>query len=674
MTAQQQRGRRAWPVFCISIACALAVIPTVTAGAQAAGAQAAGHVDLPAEMPGDRLLLSHRSPTSDQEVHTVDQQGGERMVLTEGHADFGAVWSPDGRHVAFHRVEAAGDGLWVVGAEGGPARRLADGGHRPAWSPDSTRIIHSPSTETELMPLAITDLTGTTTHVPGSTGGINPAWSPDGNQIAYTDPGRDLALVISHIDGSDRTVTPGPATDPAWSPATDRVAYINRRDQRSELRLIDGAASEEFKLTDRFAHIQQLAYSPTGTHVAFAAAEEDDDQLDVWTIRIADGHLQQLTNDPAGALSPTWSASAELIAFTRVTDLSAADSPRDVFVVPSAGGPVRQVTSTGDDHAVAFAPGLTLRLAERDRIGTAIALSRTFDQAATVVLARAEDYPDALAAAPLAAAVGGPILLTGGDALDPSLAPELRRLGTTAVYLAGGSAALAEQVEQDLADIGITDVERLHGTERFATAARILDELDVLGAAFQRIFVVEGENSDPARGWPDALSASGVAARTLEPVLLVTRDRVPAETASALHVHSDARVTVVGGTASVGEAVEQQIADVVAGVDRLAGANRYETSVLAADLAVAHGASAAHPWLVTGRDWPDALVAAPAVARDGGVLLLVDGGDPVGSAATHAWLTGHAVRRGVIVGGTAAVAPTVRAAIESSLTSAPQPS
>jgi putative cell wall-binding protein len=631
-----------------------------------AAAQNPGHTDLPEEMPGARMLVSHRSATG-HELHTVDPDGSDRTVLTSGQPDFWGTWSPDGRHVAFHRVEATGDGLWVVGSDGGVPRRLADGGHQPSWSPDGTRIVHSPSTEAEPVPLAITDLAGVTTQIDGTSGGIDPDWSPDGNQIAYVDPTRDFALVLVRVDGADRTVTPGPAAEPTWSPASDRVAYVERRDGRPRLMMIDGAASEQFFLTDRFARIQQLAYSPAGTHVAFAAAEQQGDDLDIWTIRVADGQLQRLTDGPVDDLSPTWSASTELIAFTRTSDIFDEHAARDVFVVPGGGGPAQRVTDTGEDDAVAFAPGLSLRRSGQDRVATAVALSRTFPAAEVVVIARAGDYPDALAGAPLAAAVGAPILLTGGEGLHPALPAELARLGAEKAYLLGGRAALSPQVEEDLAAAGIEDVRRLAGSDRFGTAARVLDELDVLGIEFERVFVVEGRHDDPARGWPDALSASGVAAHTREPVLLVTRDSVPPETASALQVHSSVRATIVGGTAAVSEAVERRIDELVVSVERTSGRDRYETSTRAADLAVAAGASAAHPWLMTGRNWPDALVAAPAVARDGGVLLLVDGQDPVGSAATHAWLSGRGAARGVAVGGTVAITPQVRAAIESSL-------
>ncbi|CAN5418312.1 hypothetical protein BH23ACT9_BH23ACT9_20210 [soil metagenome] len=61
----------------------------------------------------------------------------------------------------------------------------------------------------------------------------------------------------------------------------------------------------------------------------------------------------------------------------------------------------------------------------------------------------------------------------------------------------------------------------------------------------------------------------------------------------------------------------------------------------------------------------------PTVGRDGGVQLLVDGRDPVASAATHAWLSGRTADRGVVVGGTTAITPPVMTAIQSSLAGPP---
>lgn len=93
------------------------------------------------------------------------------------------------------------------------------------------------------------------------------------------------------------------------------------------------------------------------------------------------------------------------------------------------------------------------------------------------------------------------------------------------------------------------EVGRIAGGDRYETAARIAAELPPTG----EVFVVEGHNADPRRGWPDALSASSLAASLRAPILLTARDVLPGPTADALDAGTDA--TIVGGPVSVSPAV-----------------------------------------------------------------------------------------------------------------------
>ncbi len=89
------------------------------------------------------------------------------------------------------------------------------------------------------------------------------------------------------------------------------------------------------------------------------------------------------------------------------------------------------------------------RLAGSDRIATAVRLSQAAhpDGAPAAVVVSGRDFADALAAAPLAAAVGGPLLLNDPGALAPAVAAELDRLGARTVHLVGGPAARSPAVE-----------------------------------------------------------------------------------------------------------------------------------------------------------------------------------------------------------------------------------
>ena len=310
-------------------------------------------------------------------------------------------------------------------------------------------------------------------------------------------------------------------------------------------------------------------------------------------------------------------------------------------------------TDEPEDEPTEEVPGETRRIAGNDRVATALALSREgFDEASTVLLARADDYPDALTGAPLAVQLQSPILLTDTERLSPGVADEIARLGATDVVVLGGTQAVSAQVGEALRGRGLT-VARLAGTDRFDTAARIAARLDASSTAV----VVEGRNADPLRGWPDAVSVAPVAARRGSPILLTDRDTVPDVTLDALRGRDVTEVTVVGGTVAVSSAAVAQVAE-VADVTRIAGATRYDTALR---VAASFPATTDTTWLATGRTFADALTAGPVVALRGDRLLLIDGQD-VGATdpVLDALSPGDDVR---IVGGTAAISARVQDAV-----------
>lgn len=309
------------------------------------------------------------------------------------------------------------------------------------------------------------------------------------------------------------------------------------------------------------------------------------------------------------------------------------------------------------DPAAAAAPEI-VRLSGADRQATAIAVAEAAYGAGTdvVVLARADAYPDALAGGVLAGAAGGPVLLVGSTKLDASVAAAINRLGATSAYVLGGTSAVSQSVV-DAVEAGTTVevVTRLAGDTRFDTAAAVADEVARLTGGVDAVIVVEGLNTDPQRGWPDAVSAGQVAASAGTPLLLTRSDALPAETSAAIQKLGVDAVTIVGGDVAVSAVVEQQLEARVDDVTRILGADRWATSV-----AVADTASVTAPfqvWLTTGRNYPDALAAGPAVAKAGGVLLLVDGAAEALPDSVATWLAAHRgdVDQIIVVGGETAV-------------------
>lgn len=256
-------------------------------------------------------------------------------------------------------------------------------------------------------------------------------------------------------------------------------------------------------------------------------------------------------------------------------------------------------------------------------ISTAVA-RRMWGEAETVVMARADAYADALAAAPVAALLDAPLLLTERGEMPRHVWEQIEHFGPSRVVIMGGTAAVDDAVVAELTGrFDVARVERIAGPNRWATAAAALDFLRANGSDAAP-FVTRGEGAGHIGGWEDAVAVSQHAARLRAPILLTRSGDVPPETAAALQSDEPDSITVVGGTAAVSNAVSETLWT-FAPVDRLAGPSRFHTSTTVADATVADGADPASLWIVGGTSWQDAMVAGTTAGTLGGVLLYVNG-------------------------------------------------
>lgn len=190
--------------------------------------------------------------------------------------------------------------------------------------------------------------------------------------------------------------------------------------------------------------------------------------------------------------------------------------------------------------------GEVTRLWGQDRFETAIAVStRAWEPggADAVMLARADDFADALAGTPLAVARRAPMLITNTGDLDDRIADEIRRvLGsdrTRIVYLLGGTAALSPTVEAQVEALGYR-TERIAGDDRIRTAIAIAEELGPV----DRYFITTGH------AFPDALAAGPAAVVANGAVLLTTSESRAAATDAYMDAHPDVERIAVGGPAA----------------------------------------------------------------------------------------------------------------------------
>lgn len=281
------------------------------------------------------------------------------------------------------------------------------------------------------------------------------------------------------------------------------------------------------------------------------------------------------------------------------------------------------------------------------RFGTAAALADDAfpDGADTAILATSRNFADALAAAPLSAALSGPILLTEAEEVPEETMDALDDLGVSEVVLLGGGAAISEDVEAELSED--FDVVRYAGADRFETAAQLALLAYPDGAG--TVLLATGTS------FADALAAAPLAAAEDAPILLATAGELPAVSADALAELGAEEVIVLGGAAAIGDQVEQELEAAGYGVTRQAGESRFETAALLARSAFPDGAEVA--LLTTGADFPDALAAAPLAGVRDGPILLVDGNRI--PEATVSALEDLGVEEVLLLGGTAVVGSSV---------------
>ncbi len=317
---------------------------------------------------------------------------------------------------------------------------------------------------------------------------------------------------------------------------------------------------------------------------------------------------------------------------------------------------ISNVQGSGDGFGPQDA-GSTFRIYGTDAIGTSIAISQQEFPAAgsakAVVLARSDFFADALAGGPLAAKLGGPLLIAPGASLgttlDPRVQAEIQRVlpvGDT-VYILGGDLALSPDIDTQLQALGYV-TQRIAGADEYGTAVDIAEAegnpttiFEATGLSFQ-----------------DTLSAVPAAIEEHGAILLTDGTSQAPETAAYLAANpGDTRYAIGGPLAAYG-------ADPTA--TPVYGQDFYGTSAAVAKMffpnASIFGAA-------TAADFRDALGGGVFMATGGrsGPLLLVNQSTPLPAEITP-YLASLAVGTpGYVFGGPLAVGAAVLMALQAAV-------
>ena len=272
-------------------------------------------VSVKADSTGKIVFTSTRD--GNREIYVMNSDGSEQVNLTQHHADdLDPAWSPDGKQIVFVSERDGVRDLYLMDADGGNVERVFRiVAHRkqPDWSPDGKKIVYIDPEEDALMVGSIKD------RFENRLGWIDrkrgyPAWSPDGTEIAYDWLGLGaIRLINLKTDG----ITMLPPEDgfvkwhPAWSPNGNRIAYAGFRLPK----IHEGPIRIDDKMTlyvlnrDRVT-VKRIIKEPVVSHPAWSPNGEEivyekrvNNRLQLFTVDLAHGHSQQLTDDGSNYLA-----------------------------------------------------------------------------------------------------------------------------------------------------------------------------------------------------------------------------------------------------------------------------------------------------------------------------------------------------------------------------------
>lgn len=282
---------------------------------------------------------------------------------------------------------------------------------------------------------------------------------------------------------------------------------------------------------DTSAAIARAAYPGTAREVVVATGLDFPDGLVGGALATSRGGPVLLV--PPDALPDSIAAELRRLSPTRVLVLGGTGSVSDA-VLDAIGGTTN---------------GVVQRVAGADRYDTAAAAAGlTPPGAGTVVVASGEAFPDAMVGATAAGAAGGPVLLTGRTSLPASARTQLARLAPARILLVGGSAAVSEQVAEELRRFA--PVTRLAGADRFATA------VEVARTTFPQ---AAGALVATGLSFADALAAAPLAVKAGQPVLLAHPRCAPSPTVDLLRSRAWPPLTLVGGPAALADGVARLV-------------------------------------------------------------------------------------------------------------------
>lgn len=248
------------------------------------------------------------------------------------------------------------------------------------------------------------------------------------------------------------------------------------------------------------------------------------------------------------------------------------------------------------------------RIAGENRYETAVKISQAgWDSSDYVILARGDDFPDALSGTVLATKYQAPMLITNPASLNQLTASEIKRLKPKDIIVLGTDDAISHSVVEELtSECGIPNqrIHRLGGRDRYETSLLIAEWV----GSSESAIIATGED------FPDALSSSSLASSQTMPIILIngSQQNLNQQYQEKMKKLNIKNTIIAGDSLAVSSEIEEWLKNNNFNPLRLGGEDRYETSIKIVQYIIDH--QYLYPesiFMTTGENFPDSLTAVP---------------------------------------------------------------
>jgi YVTN family beta-propeller protein len=242
-----------------------------------------------------------------------------RLTFTSGASENRPAGSPDGRWIAYERMEGSGgpSQIWLMSRDGRGATMLTDGPFdsiQPTWSADSRQIALASNRDGDweiyLLDLATRGLVKVTDNTRDD---LHPDWSKINGRIAFTSyrtPSNGEIYTMA-ADGSDlRQITSGfNDSSPSWSPSADRIAFWGSRPQGQALYTARSDGSDVRLLAPQALRPGRPAWGFVGETILFSGYRPGSGYSEIMRVEADGSGLVLLTqNEVDFDYAPGWLA------------------------------------------------------------------------------------------------------------------------------------------------------------------------------------------------------------------------------------------------------------------------------------------------------------------------------------------------------------------------------